>query len=218
MGTQSHLFSPHGWIVPDEGTMPISRASRVRIVEPVDGVIHTDSFWPQQTATIGAAMVIVCLGSIEHWLTPGQRFLTHARGFRELNAAYAYAAECTADQWNFLLKFPNNGASTVTRPHGLPIPDLAGEFPYLILDAWLDRFGYATLQWRADALHVLNAFQGLAGLAGGCMLRCAFKVDEDEVTTPIEACWLYACGRTDRMRWAIHPWPEKLPPPPVTPQ
>lgn len=211
----TNLFCRHGWVVEDS-SRDMSKDPRkmdVKAVEPSDDSV-VDRLWNEEIIQVSPFIVICTIGSIGAFLMPDGEALSHARFFSTLGRARHFCREFPLDQRNFFVDLrPDTNKATVTRPDPLPTPNDLEDRPYLVLDAYLDQWGRSTLRWFSSEDEVFDEFYGLSGVTSGCLLRCAFCVDEDEPQTPLVAAWLYAVGRSDRMRWSLHPWPPVLPPP-----
>jgi len=211
------LFCWRGWVVevPHRHVAPNDhRKIDVNVVEPPDERAQ-DRLWREEVVTVTPHIVICTISGLEQWLVPtGGTVLAHARFFGNRKSARIFAAEFPPGQRNFTVCLQNEEEPPcILRPDPLPLPDDVG--PYCVLDAFLDRWAPGSLTWYSTAMEALQSLSDLSGLTSGCMLRCAFRLDEEEVITPLTAAWLYATGRSHRMRWPISPWPPHLPPPHV---
>lgn len=213
--TKTNLFCWCGWVVEEPlGDVPPDPLKMdVRTVEPPQERWH-GRLWRPEVIQINRFIVICTISEASAWMCLDVMALSHARFFPTLGSARHFAKEFPCDQRNFFVELsPDPGKSVVTRPDAPPTPSPEDAGPYLVLDAYLDRWGRSTPQWFSTKGDALRELRSLSGITSGCLLRCAFRVDEDERQTPLAACWLYAVGLSDLMRWSIHPWPERLPPP-----
>lgn len=217
-----HLFCCHGWVRTTEPHWRRSdrgdRMVEIQVIEPPDSVIHHDRLWESEVVRVDPVVVLGTIGLPEAWLL-GSKIPTHARFFRTPSEAYDFAREHPPDQRNFVLHLNNarrdRRAADATVPAPFPTPEWIARSPYLLLDAYLDRWGQTRPRWFSSEAEVDAELHLLAGMTSGCMLRCALRMEEEAPVVEVVAAWLYATGPTDRMRWSLLPWPEKFPPPHV---